>query len=231
MASELKIASALGFDRRSPASSSWCERAPEDDRADLGEQLVRRASSGCWPPPWRSAGPCRCTGSTGACGRSTRTRSVAGFAALQRAATADHGCLPRRSYAERQPRSQPAGEAGRADGGLDRGGCRTATRCQVTAPIVGIEHEIRRARIAVARLPDAAGVDQRPVGVEVEALAVSPGPTTAGGPPSAWQNATGTWVWPCRPCVGLEHGEVLERRCRRPRRIRGAGRAGCRGRA
>ena len=62
--SELKIASALVFDRRSRDLLVDRQRPAEQDAADPREERGPPASAAPTPPPWRRACPRACTGST-----------------------------------------------------------------------------------------------------------------------------------------------------------------------
>ena len=84
------------------------ERAPEEEPADRRERLARRPSSGRWPPPWRSAGPCRCSGST------ARAAAPAGRAGRQACGPAV-ASVRRSSGADAQPVGEPAGQSGGTD--------------------------------------------------------------------------------------------------------------------
>ena len=113
------------------------------------------ASSGRWRPPWRSAGPGRCSGSTARAGarpgRAGRPACGPGAGAVRRSR------LRRRRAADR--RAAPAGRprASSPPDGLDVVGDATPGR----GPGVGVEDQVARARVAVARLADAARVEQR----------------------------------------------------------------------
>ena len=83
MASELKIASAFFFDRRSPISSSVESGRPKTIAADAGEEPAGRGQRDVGRRLGDQLARARCSGSTGACGRSTRTRRSAGLRPLR----------------------------------------------------------------------------------------------------------------------------------------------------
>ena len=90
------------------------ERAPEQERRGPRRRPCRSSSSGRWRPPWRSAGPCRCSGSRALCGRSTRTRRSPGLRPCS-------GRRPpiirrRRAAGRRGVRAGPAARIDRPDG-------------------------------------------------------------------------------------------------------------------
>src|SRR6185436_16981541 len=168
MASELKIASALVLESRSPISSSWWSGRPRTmPRAfamsrPLGVVGTLAASLAVsWPfPVYRKYG---------ACGRSTRTRLSPGLRPCsdRRPPIMRRPSAMARSQAERQPRGEPLRQPRGPHVGLD---AIDVVRDAVPGhpPYLPIDHEIGGTRVTVSRLADAAGVDQHPVGTEVD---------------------------------------------------------------
>ena len=101
----------------------------------------------------------------------------------------------RRSQAERQPVGESPRQAGGAHVRLDRGRCRTRRGARSRGRLA-VEDEIATPGVAVARLADAARVEQRPVGRRASSADPLPGLDRRDRGRRPRSRPIGTWVWP-----------------------------------
>ena len=142
------------------------QRAPDEDAAGPSASARPPASSARWPPPWPSACPCPVYRKYGACGRSTRTRRSPGL----RPWSGRRPPITQASTAMAQSLDEPvaAGRPRACAPGRPR--CRRPPGATHRA---GPGSRIAQgARVAVARLADAARVEQRAPVVELEDVAI-----------------------------------------------------------
>ena len=146
---------------------------------------------------------------------------VARLPALERPSTADHGRRPSQAEPEPIGQARPAGRRRASPPGRSR--CRSATRCQRASARVRVDLEPARRRVAVARLADAARVQERPAGrrggTSARARARSPRSARRGRPrPSAGgcgrgarTGSSGRRGWPGRPATEVTYSQTGSR--------------------
>ena len=164
------------------------QRPPEHDAAHAREGPAARCRRRRWRPAWRSACPVPVYRKYGACGRSTRTRRSPGlrprrgrrppitWTPMWRYASDRlgpvgrtvglHGGVRRRCGGGRQAGRQPAARIAAPTASKSY-----AARSQVAVPAVEVDDQVAGPRVAVARLPDAARVEQRPALTERDGVA------------------------------------------------------------
>ena len=194
MASELKMASAFFLDRRSPSSSSLARGRPTRKPAHRRQRLpvpARRRAGGLLG---RELARGRCSGSTARAGARRgpvgRRACGPGAVAVHRSSSRPQTPCARRS-ASRPGR--PASTIAAWTAAMSYGDAMPASRPRRQGRGCSSSR-----RVAVARLADAAGVEQGPHAGDGQLVAVArPDHGRCDRPSST--NATGTWVWPFRP--------------------------------